>query len=99
MIACAVAMMRMLYVMDLCCCCKLFWLIGWCMFLLSDRLVTCTLTHTIADRWVHPAVFILTAAFDTLEHERQAQAEPGLFSSLTRLARQTLSSITPALKM
>ncbi|KAK9844451.1 hypothetical protein WJX74_002691 [Apatococcus lobatus] len=28
--------------------------------------------------WVHPAVFILTAAFDTLEHERKRQAQPGL---------------------
>lgn len=36
-----------------------------------------------------------TAAFDTLEHERKAQAQSGLFSSLTQLAKQTLGALAP----
>ena len=32
--------------------------------------------------WLHPAVFVLTAAFDTLDHERAARQPLGLFARL-----------------
>lgn len=52
---------------------------GWCLEWAGDA-------HRGHPAWLDPAVFVLTAAFDTLDSERAARQPLGLFSRL-RAAR------------